>query len=419
MSPYLRARRRPRALAAAAVASALLFSSGVASAASIQGPIKGWEQGTEPTSVSMYIYVPDAVAPKPPILVTVHFCSGNAQGIFQQAKSGGMVAAADQYGFIMLLPQTTNNCWDVGTTPSLTHDGGGDTKAIVDQVKYTVATYGANPDRVYVTGSSSGGMVTEAIVAAYPDVFKAGAEFAGVPAGCWSVSNPDGQWSSPCAGGMVTHTGQEWGDIARAMYPGYTGFRPRLQLWHGSADAIILYPNHTEAIKQWINVMGLSDAPAASATVNIGGHDYQHDEWKDSCSTTVLDVWSEANGPHSTDANMNGQYTMPFFGLDKPGVDVDPQVAACSSGGAGMPASGGGAGMPASGGAAGMLGGPAGTGGTLPANPDENLPTVPATGCACRVNDTSGSSGTLAIALAGLTVATLARRKSKRSARLR
>lgn len=389
MSSYLTASRRPRArwLAAAAVASALLFTSGGASAASIQGPITGWEQGTEPSSVQMYIYVPDAVAAKPPILVTVHFCSGNAQGIFSQAKSGGMVDAADKYGFIILLPQTTNNCWDVGTAPSLLHNGGGDTKAIVDQVKYTVATYGANGDRVYVTGSSSGGMVTEAIVAAYPDVFKGGAEFAGVPAGCWAVSNLDGQWSSPCAGGMVDHTPQEWGDIARAMYPGYTGFRPRLQLWHGSADLIIQYANHTEAIEQWTNVMDLKNPPVTSK-VNIGGHDYQHDEYKDPCQTTVLDVWSEEGGPHSTDANMNGQYTMPFFGLDMPGVDVDPHAAVCVATGAG--------GMAAV----------------------SDIPTVPATGCACRVTNTSGSTGALALALAGLTVATLARRKSKRCARV-
>ncbi len=191
-------------------------------------------------------------------------------------------------------------------------------------------------------------MVTEAIIAVYPDVFKGGAEFAGVPAGCWAVDDPDGQWSSTCAGGMVTHTAQEWGDIARAMDPGYTGFRPRLQMWHGSADSIILYTNHTEAIKQWTDVMGFVDAmgmpdkPAMTTTVSIGGHAYTHDEWKDACMT-VLDVWSEDGGPHSTDANMNGQYTIPFLGLDKPG-DVDPQVAGCMASG-GMPASGGSAGM--------------------------------------------------------------------------
>ena len=109
----------------------------------------------------MYEYVPDVVAANPPILLVVHFCSGNAHGVFDQARDGGMVALADQYGFIMVFPQTIQNCWDVASMESLTHDGGGDTLAMVHQVEYAIATHGANPDRVYVTGTSSGAMVTE------------------------------------------------------------------------------------------------------------------------------------------------------------------------------------------------------------------------------------------------------------------
>jgi acetylxylan esterase len=385
-------RTRPRSLASVAIGSALLLTSGVAAAASIQGPIHGWEQGTEPSWVQMYIYVPDSVATnaakgvKPPILVTVHYCAGDARGIFSEATSGGMVAAADANGFIMLLPQTNQSCWDVASEASLKNvkdGGGGDTKAIVDQVNYTIATYGANKDRVYVTGSSSGGMVTEALAAIYPDVFKAGAEFAGVPAGCWAVSDPNGDWSSPCAGGMVTHTPQEWGDIARAMDLNYTGYRPRLQLWHGDADSVILYTNHTEAIKQWTNVLNLT-APPVTSTVNIGGHDYTREEYKDGCGTTMLDAWTEPGGPHSTDANMNAQYSMPFLGLDMPGP-TDPHATVCTMS-AGATAAGG--------------------------------PTLPATGCVCRMGKPSGSNGALAFALAGLTAATFSRRRSKRQARV-
>jgi acetylxylan esterase len=87
-------------------------------------------------------------------------------------------------------------------------------------VKYTISKYNANPDRVYASGTSSGAMMTEALLATYPDVFKGGVEFAGVPAGCWAVgASADGTWSGPCAGGQVTHTAAEWGDIARKMYP--------------------------------------------------------------------------------------------------------------------------------------------------------------------------------------------------------
>lgn len=306
-----------------------LLAAKPATAATLNGPISGWEQGTEPAWVSMYEYVPDTLAQNPPILVVVHFCSGNAVGVFRQAQDGGMVALADQHGFIMVLPQTSRTCWDVATTASLTHDGAGsDTAAIIHQVQYAIATYGANADRVYITGTSSGAMVTQAMLAAYPDVFKGGAAFAGVPAGCWSVNNPDGQWSAPCAGGQVTHTDVEWGDMARNMFPGYTGFRPRIQLWHGEADSIIALTNHTEALEQWTNVLGLPATPTMTTVETIDGGQYSRQQWQDGCGITVLDSWTQPSGPHGTDANMNGAYTVPFFALDM-AEPVDPQAAGC------------------------------------------------------------------------------------------
>src|SRR5690606_23636174 len=129
-------------------------------------------------------------------------------------------------------------------------------------------------ERVYITGPSSGAMVTQAMAAVYPDVFKAGVAFSGVPAGCWSQNNPDGQWSAPCAGGEVTHTAEEWGTIARNMYPGYKGFRPRLHLWHGDADSVISLGDQTEAIKQWTNVVGLDSEATTTTTETIEGDAY-------------------------------------------------------------------------------------------------------------------------------------------------
>ena len=227
----------------------------------------------------MYWYVPDNLPAGAPVIVLVHYCSGNAAGIFGEAQAGGsssIVSQADAKKILLVVPQTSRNCWDVATANSLKHDAtNNDTKAIVDMTKYAIAQKQANANRVYVMGASSGAMVTQAIIAVYPDVFKAGAEFAGVPAGCWAVNNTtDGQWSSPCAGGQVVHTPQEWGDLARAMYPGYTGYRPRIQLWHGSADSIINYTNYAEAVDQWTNVLGLSATPATTGTLSIGGHNY-------------------------------------------------------------------------------------------------------------------------------------------------
>ena len=309
--------------------------------AALTGPISGWQKGTEPATVSMYEYVPATLAPNAPILVLLHYSGGSAAGVFAQAQTGGLVAAADQYGFLMVVPQTSASSWDSGTTPSLTHNGGGDSGAIVDQVKYAIAAHNANVNRVYVAGVSVGAMMAEALLAVYPDVFKAGSAFSGVPAGCWSVSNPQGLWSTPCAGGQVTHTAVEWGNMARGMYTGYTGFRPRVQLWHGVNDPTVSYKNQAEAINQWTNVLGMATTPTSSATVTIAGESYARQSWKDSCGYTVLDAWSESGGPHGTDAILNAQYVVPFLGLDSPGV-VDPGVAACQTGTGGSGGTGGG-----------------------------------------------------------------------------
>src|SRR4051794_22447469 len=316
-----------------------------AEAASLQS-VANWGASGVPSYISMYIYVPDKVATNPPILVVSHFCGGSASAVFGQAS--GIVAAADKYGFIMVFPQTTNSassakCWDVGSKASLTHDGGGDTQAVAQMVKYTITKYGANADRVYATGDSSGAMMTQALMAVYPDVFKGGASFAGVAAGCWSDGWTAGSnWGGVCAGGTDIMTAQAWGDLARGMYPGYTGHRPRVQLFHGDADSTIKFPNFGESIKQWTNVLGLGTTPTTTTTgLTLGSHQATRQQWKNSCGYVVLDTFQSIGGDHGpSDALFNATYVVPFLGLDKTGA-VDPEIAACSTGGTG--GSGGGA----------------------------------------------------------------------------
>ena len=153
------------------------------------------------------------------------------------ARRGGIVSAADQYGFIIVVPTAVGRCWDVTSNKTQTRDGGGDSHAIIQMVRYALSQYKANANRVYSTGDSSGAMMTELLLALYPDVYKAGAAFAGVPAGC--ANEFDG--SGLC--GLPAQTAQQWGDRVRAMYSGYSGHRPRVQLFHGDADGIIAYEN--------------------------------------------------------------------------------------------------------------------------------------------------------------------------------
>jgi poly(3-hydroxybutyrate) depolymerase len=139
-------------------------------------------------------------------------------------------------------------------------------------------------------------MMTQALLAVYPDVFKAGASFAGVPAGCWSAGwSAASNWGGTCASGIDIMTGQAWGDLVRHMDPGYTGHRPRVQLFHGDADPTINYKNFGEAIKEWTNVLGLSTSPSSTTTgLTLGTHQATRQQWKDACGYVVLGLAAHA-----------------------------------------------------------------------------------------------------------------------------
>jgi acetylxylan esterase len=215
--------------------------------------------GTNPSGLRMHLYVPDNVAARPPILVAVHYCTGSGPAFYSGTEFASL---ADRYGFIVIYPSATRSgaCFDVSSPQALKHDGGSDPVGIVSMVKYVEQHNNGDPAQVYVTGASSGGMMTNVLLGDYPDVFKAGAAFMGVPFGCFATTDGSG-WNSACANGTIIKTPQEWGDLVRGAFPGYTGARPRMQLWHGTEDATLRYPNFQEEIKQWTNVHGLSQTP--------------------------------------------------------------------------------------------------------------------------------------------------------------
>lgn len=322
-------------LAAASISCGLLTAA-PAVAASLQ-KVTSWGATGVPTYVSMYIYVPDKLAEKPPILVACHACQGNATTYINNIP--GVVAAANKNGFIVIVPEATGkNCWDTGSTKSLTHDGGGDTQAIAQMVKYALDKYKGDATRVYAMGGSSGAMMTQALLAVYPDIFRAGAARAGVPAGCWADGYDQGQqWSGACAGGRTTKTAEQWGDLVRGMYPGFTGSRPRVQLFHGDADPTINFANFGEAIKEWTNVLGLSATPT---TTDSPKANHTRQIWKNSCGT-VLEAWSIKGGNHST-PGYDEPAILSFLGLDTTGPDPMDGCTDSGEGGAGGAASTGG-----------------------------------------------------------------------------
>ncbi|HEY5958081.1 MAG TPA: PHB depolymerase family esterase [Polyangiaceae bacterium] len=295
--------------------------------------VTNWNGGKSfPSDVSMNIYVPDKVVTNPPVLTLIHYCGGSASAVFGQAAT--VIKVVDQMGVIVVVPDNGARCWDVQTTKGLTRDGGGDSHAIAQMVRYALTTYKANADRVYSTGDSSGGMMTQLLLALYPDIFKGGASFAGIPAGCRAGTETGNGYSGACAGGNITKTAQQWGDIVRAMDPGYSGHRPRVQLFHGDNDEYIDFKVFAEAIKEWANVLGLDPtAPTTTASVTLGTHQGTRQTWKNACGVVVLDAFQSIGGDHGPSDTLFNSFVPPFLGIDTAGA-VDPEIAKCGAGGA-------------------------------------------------------------------------------------
>ncbi|KAK8010143.1 carbohydrate-binding module family 1 protein [Apiospora arundinis] len=234
-----------------------LFAASLASAASL---VQVTNFGANPSGIQMYIAAPASLPANPAIIVAMHPCGGSAQQYYNENKFGRELA--DKLGFIAIYPGTTKdfNCWDAATTASLTHNGGSDSQGIVNMVKYAIDKYGADPSKVYMTGSSSGAIMTNVLAGAYPDVFAAGAAFSGMPYGCLAGSPGSSPISSDpaCANGQKIKSAAEWAAQVKAAYPGYTGKYPRMQLWHGTADFVIQYQDLVEEVKQWSAVHGVS-----------------------------------------------------------------------------------------------------------------------------------------------------------------
>jgi acetylxylan esterase len=105
--------------------------------------------------------------------------------------------------------------------------------------------------------------------AVYPDLFAAASEFSGEPAGCFFTGTVRG-WNSQCAGGQLHKTSAQWAEQVHAMYPGYTGQYPRMQVYHGDVDKTLNIASFNESIKEWSGIFGYSGNPTQTQNNNPG-----------------------------------------------------------------------------------------------------------------------------------------------------
>jgi poly(hydroxyalkanoate) depolymerase family esterase len=270
--------------------------------------------GDNPGDLGMHVYVPDNAQGTPAIVLALHGCGGSGPGFYSGSEFASL---ADQYGFIVIYPSASKkgSCFDSWSAESHTRGGGSDPVSLMSMITYVEKQYNGDPNRVYVTGSSGGGMETNIMLGNYPDVFKAGAVFMGVPFGCFAdesdyIPSPG---ASNCASGRVSKTPQEWGDLVRNAYQGYSGSRPRVQLWHGEQDDFVYYAELQQEIDQWTDVFGLSQTPTNTDTPQAS---WNRTQYADSSGTVQVEAYSVAGAGHVLPQSGMAAAAIQFFGLD-------------------------------------------------------------------------------------------------------
>jgi acetylxylan esterase len=275
--------------------SALLLVSSPALAGS-------WQTGVSyGGSVAMDLYTPTTPASSAGIMVALHYCGGTAANAHSWFQS-----LADQYGFYVITPKSTGNCWDASPGRS------GEKAAIAQMVQYVVTNKKASSTRVCAAGASSGACMTQTMLASYPELFMAGSALAGIPVGEW----PAGDTScSRCGQNATSRSAQQWGDLVRNADPGFSGTRPRVQLWHGTSDTTLNYPSMFDAeVTQWTNVFGVSGGTQQTNTPKSG---WTRTSYANGSGTVVL----QTNVGQGVGHDLTGQNfwadIVSFCGLDK------------------------------------------------------------------------------------------------------
>ncbi|MFO1153804.1 MAG: PHB depolymerase family esterase [Rhodospirillales bacterium] len=254
------------------------------------GLVEVFDFGGNPGNLRMLTHVPDDLPAGAALVVVLHGCTQTAASY---DRGTGWSTLADRHGFALLLPEQrrANNplrCFNWFRADDHARDSG-EALSIRQMVDRMIAEHGIDPKRVFVTGLSAGGAMTSVLLATYPDVFAGGAILSAVPykaaVGLQEAFDAIFQGKSLPA--------EDWAARVRAASP-HQGPWPRVQVWHGDADATVKPVNQAEIVKQWTAVHGLAAAPSAEKMVD--GH--LHRVWRDGEGRDLVETYTIAGMAH-------------------------------------------------------------------------------------------------------------------------
>ncbi|MBV9653345.1 MAG: PHB depolymerase family esterase, partial [Acetobacteraceae bacterium] len=213
--------------------------------------------GSNPGGLRMLLFVPPVRArPGGPLVVLLHGCGQDAAAF---GRDSGWLALARRLRFPLLLPvQVADNnrgrCFNWFRRSATARDQG-EACSIRQMVGWAAQALATGSRRTFVAGLSAGGAMAARMLAAYPDVFAAGAAVAGLPVGC-AGNEAEALLRMVHAGPALPD--EDWAGRVRAEAPaGFRGPWPRLSIWSGMHDRVV-HPGNAELLaRQWTALHGV------------------------------------------------------------------------------------------------------------------------------------------------------------------
>jgi len=266
--------------------------------------------GSNPGNLKMFKYIPKNLGTSRPLVVALHGCVQSATSYDDET---GWTQLADKFHFALLLPQQDqtggNNAFKCFRWFDSNHNqrGHGEALSIKHMIDTMLADTQLNIDgkRVYVTGLSAGGGMAAVMMATYPELFAGGAPIAAIPYGCAQTANDattkcgvslGGAPGTPASTPIEQLSPAEWGNRVTNASPTPNGPRPRVSIWQGTRDHVVNPQDETEMIKQWTNVLGVSQTPQVDEQFKTT----RHEVFQDSAGRPMVEAYIVKDMDHGT-----------------------------------------------------------------------------------------------------------------------
>ena len=220
--------------------------------------------GKNPGNLKMFHYIPSDLPAgvSVPLVVVLHGCSQTAKNV---AHDSGWNDLADKYHFIVLYPQqrrmnNSSNCFNWFLKKDMEGQNG-ELCSIRSMIEHEMIHESIDSNMIFSYGLSAGAMMSVSLLSNYPNLFNAGASFAG---GAYKSAENAFQ-------GMKTmmkppnKTPKEWANSF--SFDRDSIQLPRLLVVHGDKDKVVAIENSHELIEQWMYMLKVDVTKNNTATL--------------------------------------------------------------------------------------------------------------------------------------------------------